>query len=86
MIGSSGYQSPSNVKSGALWDNTSPRRFEYQSVQGVNEHRFKLINLPEIYSKNKKEPCFDYDKTLSRQDLVQPSDYDRTYPVKYDLV
>lgn len=64
MVGSSGYQSPDAVKSGAVWLNTSPRKFEYQSINDANENRFELLKLPEIYTKVKKEPCFNYDKSL----------------------
>ena len=85
MIGSSGYQSPDAVRSGALWESTSPRRFEYQSAKPVNEHRFKIVNLPEIYSKNKREPCFDYDKSFGRNERLS-KEPNRSYKVNYDLV
>ena len=45
-----------------------------------------MISLPEIYSKNKREPCFDYDKTVPRKDLPITKEPNRHYKVNYDLV
>ena len=91
MVGSVGYHPPDGVTHIYSMENSSPRRFEYQSVTGVNEHRFKMINLPEIYSKQKREPCFNYDKSFSREDiprtdLAQLKEPNRQYKVNYNLV
>ena len=85
MVGSSGYQSPDNIKTGARWLHTSPRKFEYQSVEDANENRFEMIKLPEIYTKVKKEPCFDYDKSLKPK---QPNDLraQKEYNINYDAI
>ena len=65
--------------------NTSPRKFEYQSVEDVNEHRFEMIKLPEIYTKVKKEPCFDYDKSLKLREH-HPLAAQRSYNINYDSI
>ena len=68
-----------------MWENTSPRRFEYQSANSVNEHRFKAINLPAISSTNKNGPCFDYDKSFGRNEQLS-KEPNRSYKVNYNLV
>ena len=91
MIGSAGYQPPAKQRNVMNWESQSPRRFEYQSANKVNEHRFELIKLPEISTKHKKSLAFEYDR---KRALDAPAGIDshlikepnRAYKVKYDLV
>ena len=73
------------------WDSQSPRRFEYQSMNKVNDHRFELIKLPEISTKHKKSLAFEYDRKRAIDgpagiDSHLSKEPNRSYKVKYDLV
>ena len=71
----------------------SLRKFSYQNQFSLNEHRFDLVTLPNIYSKNTKAPNIvaDYSRQKASRggfdsSLKKDSLADRSYTVNYNQV
>ena len=69
------------------------RKFSYQNQYSLNEHRFDLVALPNIYSKNVKSPNMVQDYSLQPakregfdSSIKKESQADRSYTVNYNLI
>ena len=84
---------PQKPKLVANMSKESLRKFSYQNQYSLNEHRFDLVSLPHIYSKNVKAPNMvpEYSKQPANRggfdsSLKKDSLADRSYIVNYNLV
>ena len=69
------------------------RKFSYQNQYSLNEHRFDLVSLPSIYSKNVRAPNIvaDYSRQVASRggfdsSLKKDKLPDRSYTVNYNQV
>ncbi|CDW85358.1 UNKNOWN [Stylonychia lemnae] len=87
--------SPSPQKMRQGWDNAhgmldlnkqSERKFVFENLIRINEHRFDYIQLPVIYSKNRKVVGdANFGKGSSRKDLFKLPEYQPSYNANYEI-